>query len=169
MRLGQLADLFAIATKDQVSTERNYTDDHLAEKLRRQLTEVMPGNSLLFPAALEILENEQYDVASLTDRSLQEVLFGTESSIEQLQIVKEASKRLATMSATEGERAVATTIYHAAIACCLVYHNKKISQHSYDKLDESFALLTEKMWMVDELLELFFQARRVCQSKQSKK
>jgi len=41
---------------------------------------------------------------------------------------------------TSIERAVATTIYHAAIVHCLVHHDKKTSQHSYDKLDESFAL-----------------------------
>jgi hypothetical protein len=64
---------------------------------------------------------------------------------------------------------VATTIYHAAIARCLIHHDKKITKHSYEKLDESFALLIEKKWMADELAELFSQARRICRSKRSKK
>jgi hypothetical protein len=77
-------------------------------------------------------------------------------------VIKEASKRLTTTSVSEAELAVVTTIYHAAIASCLVHHAKKITQHSYEKLDESFALLIEKKWMASELVELFSNARGIC-------
>ena len=169
LRRGQLADLFAIAAKDHASTEADGADEHLAERLRNQLMNVIPGDSLLYQSASEILENEPFSVTSLTGRSLQELLFSSESSVEQLQVIKEVGKRMTTTSTSEAERAVATTIYHAAIAGCLVNHNKKISQHSYDKLDESFVLLMGKKWMADELVELFSQARNICQRKQSKK
>ena len=82
---------------------------------------------------------------------------------------KEAGKRLTATSVSEAERAVATTIYHAAIARCLVHHNKKITQHSYNKLDESFTLLIEKKWMAFELVELFTRARDICKKKRGKK
>ena len=167
--LGQLADIFAMATKDQASTERNCTEECLVEMLRHQLTEIMPGNSLLFATASKISEYEQRDVISLAERSLQEVLFNPESSVQQLQIIKEAGKLLTTSSDSKVERALATTIYHAAIASCLVHNGKKITQHSYEKLDESFALLIEKTWMTNELIELFSKARRICQSKWNKK
>lgn len=167
--LDQLADIFAMATKAQTSTDRKCTEESLVEMLRHQLAEVMPGNSLLFATASKISEYEQRDVISLAERSLQEVLFNPESSVKQLQIIKEAGKLLTTSSDSKGERALATTIYHAAIASCLVHHGEKITQHSYEKLDESFALLIEKTWMTNELIELFSQARRVCQSKGNKK
>jgi len=169
LRLGQLADLFAIAAKVHASTGADCADERLASRLRNQLMEVIPGNSLLFPAASDIPENEQCDVSSLTGQSLQDILLSPKVGIEQLQVVKEAGKRLTVTSTSEAERAVATTIYHAAIARCLVHHSKKISQHPYDKLDESFALLMEKKWMIDELVELFSQARIICRSKRSKK
>ena len=169
LRLGQLADLFAVAAKDQAPTEANRADEHLAEMLRRQLTEVMPGKSLLFPAALEISANQQRDSTLLAGRSLLQVLFSPESSVSQLQVIKEAGKRLTATSVSEAERAVATTIYHAAIARCLIHHDKKITQHSYNKLDESFALLIEKNWMAHELVELFSHARRICENKRSRK
>jgi hypothetical protein len=169
LRLGQLADLFAVAAKDQAPTEAGRADEHLAQMLRRQLTEVMPGNSLLFPAASQISADHQCELTSLEGQSLLQVLFTSESSVTQLQVVKEAGKRLSATAVSEAERAVATTIYHAAIARCLVHHNKKITQHSYSKLEESFALLIEKNWMAHELVELFSKARRICQSKRSKK
>jgi len=169
LRLDQLADLFAVAAEDQAPTEADRADEPLAEMLRRQLTQVMPGNSLLFPAASGVSANQRYDVTSLAGRSLLQVLFSPESSISQLQVVKEASKRLTTTSVSEAERAVATTIYHAAIARCLVHHGKKITQHSYNKLDESFALLIEKKWMASELVKLFSDARRICKGKRRKK
>jgi hypothetical protein len=169
LRLDQLADLFAVAAEDQASTEADCAEERLADMLRRQLTEVMPGDSLLFSTASEVSENQQCDLTSLTGRSMLEVLSDPESSVSQLQVVKEASKRLTTTSVSEAERAVATTVYHAAIARCLVHHDKKITQHSYEKLEESFALLIEKKWMARELVELFSQARRICQSKRGKK
>jgi len=169
LRLGQLADLFVIAAKDHASTEEDYADQDPSERLRCFLTEVIHSNSLLFLVAPEIPRNEWCDVTLPTGRSLQEVLYSHKSSVEQLQIIKESSKRLTMRSISEAERAVATTIYHAAIACCLVQHNKKITQHSYEKLDESFALLMEEEWMSDELMQLFSQARRICQSKRGKK
>jgi hypothetical protein len=169
LRRDQLEKLFVIATKDQASVAPEYVEEDLAEMLHRQLAEIMPGKSMLFPAASERSENEPSDVISLIGRSLQEILFSPESSVKQLQTIKEISKRLTTTAIFEAERAVATTIYHAAIATCLVHHDRKISNHPYDRLDESFALLIDKKWMANELIELFSQARSICQSKRSKK
>ncbi len=169
LRLDQLADLFAMAAKDQAPTETNRADERLAEMLRCRLTEIMPGNTLLFSASSEISANQQYDLTSLAGWSLLQVLVSPETSISQLQVIKEASKHTTTMSVLEAERAVATTIYHAAIASCLVHHEKKFTRHSYEKLDESFALLIKKKWMAFELVELFSHARGICKKKRRKK
>ena len=164
LRLGQLADLFAVAVKKQESVETECVEENLAEMLRGELAEVMPGGSLLFPAVTEISENRQSDMTTLAGQSLQQVLFSSDSSIARLQLIKEAGKHLTITPVSEAERAVANTIYHAAIARCLILHNKKITKHSYEKLDESFALLIEKDWMASELVELFSDARRICQT-----
>lgn len=164
LRLGQLADLFAVAVKNQESPEAEGAEENLAQMLRDELAEVMPGSSLLFPAVSEISTSRQSDVALLVGQSLRQLFFGPESKIGQLQLIKEASKRLTGTLASGARRAVANTIYHAAIARCLTLHNKKITKHSYEKLDESFALLIEKDWMAGELVELFSDARRVCQT-----
>jgi len=164
LRLGQLADLFAVAVKDQASSDSERVEENPAKMLRDELAEVMPGSSLLFPAVSEISENRQDSMTTLAGKSLQQVLFSPDSSIEQLKLIKEAGKHLTITSVSEAERAVANTIYHAAIARCLILHNKKITKHSYQKLDKSFALLMEKDWMAGELIELFSDARSICQT-----
>jgi hypothetical protein len=164
LRLGQLADLFAVALKNKASTDVESTKVNLAEILHEELVEIMPGGSLLFPAVSEVSVNHTCDATSLAGKSLQQVLFSTDCSVDQLQLLKNASKHLTLIAASEVERVVANTIYHAAIARCLILHNKKITRHSFEKLDESFALLIEKDWMVEELVELFSDARNICQS-----
>ena len=161
LRIGQLADLFAVTVKNQESLEAECAEENLAEMLHGELIEVMPGSSLLFPAVSEISENRQNSMTILAGQSLHQVLFNSDSSVDQLQLIKEAGKHLTKATVSEAERAIATTIYHAAIASCLVHHDKKITQHSYDKLDESFALLIEKKWMVRELVGLFSDARHI--------
>lgn len=164
LRLGQLADLFAVAVKNQESPEAECAEGNLTKMLRDELAEIMPGSSLLFPAVSEISTSRQSDVALLVGQSLQQLFFDAEATIGQLQLVKEASKRLSGTLASVAQRAVANTIYHAAIARCLTLHNKKITKHSYEKIDESFALLIEKDWMAAELIDLFSDARHVCQN-----
>jgi hypothetical protein len=164
LRLGQLADLFAVAVKNQEPPEADCAEENLSRMLRDELAEVMPGCSLLFPAVSEISTRRQSDVAFLVGQSLRQLFFNSEATISQLQLVKEAAKHLTKTLDSGARRAVANTIYHAAIARCLNLHNKKITKHSYEKLDESFALLIEKDWMAEELIGLFSDARRVCQT-----
>jgi hypothetical protein len=169
LRLDQLEDLFAVASGDRTPTRAGDTDERLAKTLRRHLTEVLPGNALFSPSSAKGSDNKQSDLTSLTGRSLLQVFFSPETSTSQLQVIKETSKRLTATSDSESELAVGTTIYHAAIASCLVHHSKKITQHSYEKLVESFTLLIGKKWMAFELVELFSQARRICKKKRRKK
>ncbi len=169
LRLDQLAGLFAVAAKDRAPTEVDLADGSLAQVLRLQLTEVLPGNVLLFPNSTKVPDKKQSNLISLAGRSLLQVFLSSETSISQLQVIKEASKRLTTKSVSEADFAVATTIYHAAIAGCLVHDAKKITQLSYEKLVESFTLLIEKKWMAFELVELFSRARDICIKKRRKK
>ena len=169
LKLDQLADLLAVAAEDHAPADADCDHEHLAEMLRRRLTEVISGNSLLLTALSKISASDQSNLTAMTGLSLLQVLSNPESNVSQLRVVKEASKCVSTSAVSEQERAAATTIYHAAIASCLVHHGKKITQHSYDKLAESFALLIEKRWMAQELVELFSDARRICQAKRSGK
>jgi hypothetical protein len=82
-----------------------------------------------------------------------------------LQALKDCSKAMSSALDAKSEVALATTIYYASLAAALVHRDRKITQHSYGTLDESFALLIEKDWMAPELIALFSRARSVCQSR----
>ncbi len=169
LRLDQLANLLSLAAEERTNTEEENADERLAQILRHQLTLVLPGNTLLFPNSTKVSDDKQYDLTPLAGRSLLQVFFNPETSIDQLQMIKEVSKHLTTTSVSEAEHAVATTIYHAAIASCLVHHAKKNTKHPYEKLVDSFTLLIEKKWMSFELVEMFSRARDICKKKRSKK
>ena len=169
LQLEQLADLFEVGAENPVPTEANHTGRELAQMLRTKLTEVLPGNVFSSSDSAKGSDNEQFELSSLVGESLLQVFLCPDTSISQLQVIKELSKQMTTKSISEAELAVATTIYYAAIASCLVHHRKKITQHSYEKLYESFALLIEKKWMVPKLIELFSRAQDICINKRVKK
>jgi hypothetical protein len=50
-----------------------------------------------------------------------------------------------------------------AIASALVFHQHKISHHSYEKLDKAFTQLERKPWVWPELKDLLAKARAICQ------
>ncbi len=84
LRLDQLADLFAVAAENQTPKEADHADEHLAEILRRQLTEALPGNALLFPGSSIVPDNQQCNLTSLAGRSLLQVLLNPETGLNQL-------------------------------------------------------------------------------------
>ncbi len=82
-----------------------------------------------------------------------------------LRAIKDCSKRLSFSLDSKTEAALATTTYYAALASALVYHDKKITQYSYDALEQSFATFSAKKWVGPELAGLFARARRICQDR----
>lgn len=137
----------------------------MAGLLCRQLASTLPKHSLLFDALLMMMDQEGYDTRFLSGRSLGDVLLDPPSDLDLLRAIKNCSKRLSHELDSEVEAALATTIYFAALASALVFHNRKITQHTYGKLDESFTELVGKTWMARQLIELFSRAREVCASK----
>jgi hypothetical protein len=106
-----------------------------------------------------------YETHPLAGKTLVEVLLGPRTDLGLLRAIKECCKRLSSGLESKAEAAIATTLYYAAVASALVYHNKKITQHSWDALDEAYRLLMDKPWMDPELAELFSRARSFCQGR----
>jgi len=169
LKLEQLANLFSVAAEDENHIGDFHNEKATAGLLRNRLTSTLPKDSLLFNAILMMLDQPGSDIQSLAGKSLLEVLLNPKSEAGLLQSIKNYSKNLSCSSTCEAEMAVATIIYYAALASLLIYHEKKITQYSYEALDESFALLMEKKWIPEELTELFSGARRICESKRDEK
>jgi hypothetical protein len=169
LTIGQLADLFTLGIEEVNSVEDISDNEALTALLRDQLATPLPKDSLLFDSLLTMLGRLGCDLRALAGRSLRDVLLKPGSDIGLLQAIKDYSKKLSCSLASESETAIAITIYYAALASSLLYHDKKITQYSYDSLDESFARLSEKEWMVPELARLFSRARKICRRYRGKK
>ena len=163
LRLDQLADVFSIGVEDPDPAGGN--DERMAGLLRDQLSCVLPKGSLLFDALIMMMGRLGCDVRSLAGRSLLEVLLSPHTDVGLLQAIKDCSKKLSAGLDSKTEAALATTIYYAALASCLVHHSRKITQYSYDALDRSFTTFAAKKWVVPELAALFSRAGGICRDK----
>lgn len=168
LRLDQLADLFAAGSEDPDPAAAQDGDTMLASLLREQLTCAGPKGSLLCDTLVMMMDRQGYDVGSLGDRSLGEVLLSPQSDIGLLRAVKDCCKTLSCSLDSKTETALARTLYFAALTGALVYHDAKITQLPYETLAESLALLIEKGWMAPDLVELFSRARRICEERSDK-
>ena len=169
LKIEQLATIFSIGLETAIPMDEILDDDATARLLREQLTSTLPKDSFLLDSVLLIMGRLGCDVRSLAGKSLGEVLLDPGSDIGLLQAIKDHSKKLSHSSVCQAEAAVATTIYYAALASSLLYHDRKITQYSREDLDQSFAVLMEKKWMTPELAGLFRRARSSYKDKKGEK
>ncbi len=165
LRLDQLADVFSLGVDDPDPAGAGANDERMAGLLREQLSCVLPKGSLLFDALIMMMGRLGCDVRSLAGRSLLEVLLSPQSDLGLLQAVKDCSKKLSLSLDSKTEAALATTIYYASLASALAYHNRKITQYSYDALERSFAIFAAKKWITPELAGLFLRAGGLCRDR----
>jgi len=167
LRLDQMADLFAMGADDPDVAPDGSDQTTLQELLREQLNCTAPKGSLLLDTLAMMIDPLHGSAGPLAGRTLGDVLLSGQSDLILIQAIKDCSKTLSVTLDSETETALARTVYFAAIAGALVYHNRKITQNSYETLAESLAMLIEKQWMASELVALFTRARQICQRRAS--
>jgi hypothetical protein len=168
LRIDQMKSLFFMGAKELDLTDERDDNERMASLLQEQLTRALPRGSLLLDALFMMLDRQGCDTRPLAGRSLGSVFLNPQTDVRLLEAIKDCSKELSCALDAEAERALATTLYFAALASALVHHGKKITQKACEKLDESFALLTAKKWMAQELVELFSNARSICAAEKSR-
>ena len=111
-----------------------------------------------------------HETGWLSGKTLVEVLLDPRTDIGLLRAIKECCKRLSSGSGVQGgDRCRHDLCTMPRLASALVYHDKRITQHSYETLDEAFKLLIDKPWMDPELAGLFSQARGLCRGKEDRR
>ena len=165
LRRDQMADLFALGAQDPDPVTEKHHDETLRALLHEQLTCVTPRGSLLRETLNMLIDPAGTQATGLDNKSLGEILVSPPSDLELLRALKDASKMLSCTLDSQSDTALARTIYFATVAAALVHHDAKITQMTNETLAESLGLLLEKPWMTSELIELFSQARRVCQAR----
>jgi len=146
------------AAEDQEASE--HKGDLLYDILNHPLPLDGPAVNIL-PAPLRGLSRR---VRSIAGAPLIERLTCSDTSISTIEAVKEHAKRSGKSVESEDRAEVLLSVYYAAIASGLVFHGRKITDHSYEHLAEAFTALTEKDWMADDLTELLTKAQKHCQA-----
>ncbi len=131
----------------------------LEESTRPDTNPPKPIAELLQARLAETLCKE---LVPLSEKPLGEVLLDPNTDPKAVKTIKEYAKELAVQKASEADHASAIAMYYAAIASALVFHDEKITTHSYEYLRSAFAELAEKPWVPQELSELFVTAVKAC-------
>ena len=137
--------------------------DHRAETAGQLLDAYLPSASVSAAVAREAAQSSQGGPPP----SLGEVLLDPRSSVEVITEIKRYGKRVAAQASSDAERAVATTIYFAAIANGLVVHHRKLTASPYEELHTALDELLDKPWMSPGLRPLLEKAREVCRARKA--
>ena len=144
---------------NQMSPEQKKSEllyDQLREALLTDLT---------VSGGVPIIPDDLSDVLRLQgSKSIREILQNQESDILIIKKIKDYYSKLSEDTDSIIERDVAIVIYYTAIASAMVFHNEKISKLSYRRLERSFSSLISKSWISTELIKLFAEAQKLCQS-----
>ena len=114
---------------------------------------------------LAVIAGEFRERLPLGGRSLGEVILDEETELDILVEIKEYGKSLSTATESEVDREVGLTIYYAAIASAILFHNQRITSHPADALANALGALVEKRWMNPKLARHFAKARKACRKK----
>ena len=93
---------------------------------------------------------------------MEERLLDPGTPVTALRTLKDDSKAMARRDASQADRAAATTVYYAAIASALVFHDHKITGQAYGQLHEGLSTLGAKPWVPAGIKSLFAKAREIC-------
>lgn len=165
LRPDQMAGLFSVGSDEPNPEDQESNTVRMARRLQQHMTCTLPQGSLVCEALLMIMERLGGDLSSAKGQSLGQLLLAGPSDIELIKTIKESSKALLCDLDSRTDAALANVTYHAALASALVHHDEMISQYSFEKLSRSFAQLIGKRWMTKELVDLFTQARGICESR----
>ena len=108
-------------------------------------------------------------VSSIADRPIERLIQDSETDVALLRQVKEYGKKLSDNAEAKAESHVANTVYYAAIASALVFHDKRITKYSYKDLEKYFRRLDKEKWIQETLRGLFSRAAEYCQMRQSRR
>ena len=158
----KLGRLLAMGLKKGDPEKRLDSGHATGEMLQDMLSRELPLDPAMPDSVPAVLNRPCRELRPVANQTVQDLLLNPRTDAAIIETVKEYGKQLARRAGSEAVRAAATTIYYAAIASVLVFHQHKISHHSYEKLDNAFTKLERKPWVWLELKDLFQKAQAFC-------
>jgi hypothetical protein len=157
-----LARLLGIALYFDSDEDKDSSTHPTAQLLKARLAGTLPLDTTVVEELPAILGQLRKNLMPLGGRTLGEIITDSKSDLGAIKKIRRYAKKMASRKRSEADRAVAVAIYYAAIASALVFHDMKITTHSYESLEVSFAKLINKPWMSTELNKLFVRALKLC-------
>lgn len=163
-----LARLLAVGLPDNNAQGNTGASRTPAQVLQDMLHGKLPLDPAL-PDSLHAVLNWPSDkVLAATDRTVNDLLLDSSTDLAVLKTLKDYAKALVRRGGPQTKQAAATVVYYGAIASALVFHRRRITEHSYEKLREAYEELERKAWIPSELKDLFQRARSFCKERKEK-
>ena len=153
---------FGSAEEDKADSEHM-----IAEMLEARLAGPLPGDAAALQEPPEAVVKRDSGTGQYSGVSLGDVLTAPETEFATIKQIRQYAKKATRGKSRETEH-VAVTIYYAAIANALLFHQARITSYSYSSLEVSFNRLIKKSWMPPRLRHLFVDAAGACQEAASR-
>jgi hypothetical protein len=155
----QTARLLELSLHNTEDIAQMDPDQQKEQFLLNTLRSKLPLNRAFEQSLPTLIQSLAEELKSLSGASLGDLLMNPRTPIEVLIRIKDHTKAQGAASQGETEQEVALTVYYAAIASALAYHNAKISEHSCKGLKEAFKKIERNLWTPANLVTLFQTAR----------
>jgi adenylate kinase len=165
LSIEQSTNLFKLALEANQNEKTQDKEKNRAELLLDTLASKLPINPALLESLPAVLRSLSEELQSVSGLSLGKLLQNSKTKTVLFRRIKDFGKDLGTSANDEIERDVALAIYYAAIAGALVFHNVKISEHTYKQLEKSFETLSKHVWIPPNLTGLYKKACNSCRKK----
>jgi len=164
----KLAQLWNIGSETDRAEPGVDQDSRKTELLRDLLAAALPARPDKGKSRSIEKTHLQSVVSSITDKPIERLIQNLGTDVALLREVKDHGKRLSDRAESKAEYHVANTVYYAAIASALVFHDKRITKFSYKDLEKYFRRLDKEKWIPQALRSLFSRAAEYCQMRQSR-
>ena len=141
-----------------VSSTPGEIDQQKADLLSDRLSDTLPLYYSTNQKPATKLKRLGKTIAALSGEPIGKLLQDPKTDISIIRMTKDHGRKLYTNYKSEAEHHTANTIYYAAIAHALIYHNLKITKLLYEDLQKSFCQLSKENWIPDNLRDLFIKA-----------
>jgi len=133
-----------------------------ADMLYDVLTRTLPVDPSVVNSLPDVVRGLSSGLQSLAGLPIGDLLRDPTTDITTISRIKQYAKDSGTSTSSEIESDVFLVVYYAAIAGALVFHNEKITQHSYQDLEQFFLSFRKKDWVIEEIKDLLSKARTHC-------
>ena len=124
----KIAELLGIG-KEAVSTPIS-SDQHKSDLISEKLNQTVPIYLPAEQGPSDELQHLRDTIAVLSGEPIRKLLQNPKTDIALVRVIKDYGRKLSDCSESEAEYHISNTIYYAAIAHALVFHDLKITNHS---------------------------------------